>query len=335
MKKLFVLALIVSLFCLGAVFTEAGAEPVTMRFSASMPAHNFMTKQCIEWAQMVEKNSGGTLKVQIFDSAQLYKDPELAKAIATGAVESGIMGSPFLGPQLVPTMRVFQMPYLISTVDEMIKVYNSKIGESWKKVAASKGVMITGLLVHPSPEDQLIATTKPVKVPDDLKGMTIRVIGPDDAALMKKYGAAPSFIPGMDVYPALQRGTLTGSIGSVALQVDLKRYEVAPYAIFLPIAGAQAYYGINKEFFDKLTKQQQKAILDAGVEMQKKTKKMTMDSLAEAMVTLKANMKELYKPTPAEFAKWKAGVEGLWAEQVKGNADLEQALKDTRALLKK
>jgi len=52
--------------------------------------------------------------------------------------------------------------------------------------------------------------------------------GPDDAAVVKKWGAAPSFIPGMDVYPALQRGTLTGGIGSVMLQVDLKRYEVAP-----------------------------------------------------------------------------------------------------------
>jgi C4-dicarboxylate-binding protein DctP len=335
MKKLFVLALIVCLFCLGAVLTPAGAEPVTMRFSASMPASNFMTKQSIEWAQIIEKNSKGTIKVQVFDSAQLYKDPELAKAIATGAVESGIMGSPFLGPQLVPTMRVFQMPYLISTVDEMIKIYKSKIGESWKKVAASKGVMITGLCVHPSPEDQMIAAKKPIRVPADIKGMTIRVIGPDDAALMKKYGAAPSFIPGMDVYPALQRGTLDGAIGSVTLQVDLKRYEVAPYAIYLPIGGAQAYYGINKEFFDKLTKEQQKAILDAGDEMEKKTKKLTMDDNAKKLETLKPQMKELYKPTAKEFAQWKQGVEELWNELVKGNADLEQALKDTRALLKK
>jgi C4-dicarboxylate-binding protein DctP len=335
MKKLFVFTLVVSLFCLGAIFTQAGAEPVTMRFSASMPAHNFMTKQCAEWAQLVEKNSDGELKVQVFDSAQLYKDPELAKAIATGAVESGILGSPFLGTQLVPTLRVFQMPYLFSTVDEMIKVYKSKVGDNWKKVAAGKGVMITGLLVHPSPEDQLIATTKPVKVPADIKGMTIRVVGPDDSALMKKYGAAPSFIPGMDVYPALQRGTLNGAIGSVALQVDLKRYEVAPYAIFLPIGGAQAYYGINKEFFDKLTPKQQKAILDAGVAMEKKTKKMTMDALAEAMIKLKANMKGIYTPTAKELAVWKEGVAELWAEQVKGNKDLEDALKETRAILKK
>jgi len=45
-----------------------------------------MTKQCIEWAKLVEQNSGGDLKVQIFDSAQLYKDNELIKAIQTGAV---------------------------------------------------------------------------------------------------------------------------------------------------------------------------------------------------------------------------------------------------------
>jgi TRAP-type C4-dicarboxylate transport system substrate-binding protein len=94
-------------------------------------------------------------------------------------------------------------------------------------------------------------------------------------------------IPGMDVYPALQHGTLQGCIGSVMLQIELKRYEVAPYAIFLPIAGAQAYYGINKEFFDKLNAKQQKALLDASATMEKKSKELTMKELAGHMNELK------------------------------------------------
>ena len=89
MKKLFVITMIVSLFCVFGIFSETSAAPVTIRFSCSMPAHNFMTKQVIEWAKLVEQNSGGDLKVQIFDSAQLYKDPDLPKAIMTGDVDGG------------------------------------------------------------------------------------------------------------------------------------------------------------------------------------------------------------------------------------------------------
>ena len=333
MKKRFVLLLSVLLVCGVMVLAETHAAPITIRFSSALPGHNFMTKQCVEWAKLVEQNSGGELKVQIFDSAQLYKDSELIKAIQTGAVDAGMMGSPFLGTQLLPTMRVFQMPFLFQTVDDMIKVYHSKVGDSWKNTAEKKGVKVMGLIVHPSPEDQLIAAVKAVRMPADLKGMTIRVIGPDDAAAMKKWGAAPSFIPGMDVYPALQRGTLQGAIGSVMLQVELKRYEVAPYAVFLPLAGAQAYYGMNKEVFDKLTPKQQKALADASAAMESRTKELTMKDLAVAMEQLKKVMKGLHTPTPQEMAQWKEGVSDMWPELVGTNKELADVLKETRALL--
>ena len=325
--------MIVSLFCVFSIISETSAAPVTMRFSCAMPAHHFLTKQAIEWAKLVEQNSGGELKIQMFDSAQLYKDPDLPKAIMTGAVDGGLLGSPFMGTGLIPALRVFQMPFLFHTIDEMTKVYNSKVGAGWKETAEKKGVKIMGLVVHPSPEDQLITTIKPVKVPADLKGMSIRVVGPDDAAVIKKWGGSPSPIPGMDVYPALQRGTLQGAIGSVITQIELKRYEVSPYAIFLPIAGAQAYYGVNKEFFDKLNPKQQKALLDASAAMEKKSKELTMKELATSMAELKTKMKGLYTPNAQEMAQWKEGTEEMWPQLVGNNKELIDALKETRAIL--
>jgi TRAP-type C4-dicarboxylate transport system substrate-binding protein len=244
-----------------------------------------------------------------------------------------LLASVYAGPTLVPAFRVFQMPFLFHNVDEMAKVYHSKVGDGWKATAEKKGVKLMGLMVHPSPEDQLIATKKPIKVPADLKGMAIRVAGPDDAKVVQKWGGTPSMIPGMDVYPALQRDTLQGSIGSVMLQIELKRYEVAPYAIFLPIAGAQAYYAINKEFFDKLNPKQQKALLDASATMEKNSKAMTMKELAGAMADLKTKMKGLYTPNAQELAQWKAGMEEMWPQLVGNNQELADALKETRALL--
>jgi len=333
MKRVFTVAVIVSLFCVLGGLSQVAAAPVTMKFSCSMPPHDFMTKQAVEWAKLVEQKSGGELKVQIFDSAQLYKDPDLPKAIMTGAVDGGLLGSPFVGTTLIPALRVFQMPFLFHNVDEMAKIYHSKVGDGWRATAEKKGVKIMGLVVHPSPEDQLIATKTPVKIPADIKGMAIRVVGPDDAAYIRKRGGSPSPVPGMDVYPALQRGTLQGSIGSVMLQISLKRYEVAPYAIFLPIAGAQAYFGINKEFFDKLDPKQQKALLDASAEWEKKSKGVTMEALKVAMADLKTKMKGLYTPNAQELALWKEGVEEMWPELVGSNKELADALKETRAIL--
>jgi C4-dicarboxylate-binding protein DctP len=332
MGKKRVVVMAVSLACLLWVASALQAQTV-IRFSTAMPAHHFLTKQVIEWAKLVEQNSGGELKVQIFDSAQLYKDPELPMAIQTGGVDGGLLGSPFMGTQLIQGLRVFQMPFLFHTVDELTKVYHSKVGAAWRETAERKGVKITGLVVHSSPEDQMIVAIRPVKVPADIKGMNIRVVGPDDAAVIKKWGGAPSFIPGMDVYPALQRGTLQGAIGSVPSQIDLKRYEVAPYAVFLPLAGAQAYYGFNKPFFDKLSPKQQKAIIDAGDAMDKKSKDMTMKDLAIAMADLKTKMKGLHTPNAQEMAQWKQGMEEMWPQLVGNNKELAESLKETRAVL--
>jgi C4-dicarboxylate-binding protein DctP len=129
MKKVFAVIVIISLFYVFGGLSQVSAAPVTMKFSVSMPPANFMTKQVNEWAKLVEQNSGGELKVQVFDSAQLYKDPDLAKAIMTGAVEGGLLASVYAGPTLIPALRVFQMPFLFQNVDEMAKIYHSKVGE--------------------------------------------------------------------------------------------------------------------------------------------------------------------------------------------------------------
>jgi len=65
----------------------------------------------------------------------------------------------------------------------------------------------------------------------------------------------------------------------------------------MPLAAAQAYYGMNKELFDKLTPRTQKAIVDASTTMEQQTKDMTMKALAAAMEEMKTKMKGLYTPT--------------------------------------
>jgi TRAP-type C4-dicarboxylate transport system substrate-binding protein len=333
MKKRALLTSIIAalmIVCFGLSLTHAA--PTTIRFSNGAPENHFLTKQYIEWAKLIEKNSKGDIKVQVYHSAQLYRDNEVLKAVQTGGLESGCGFTMYIENQLVPAMKVYMMPYLFQTLDETWKVYKSEVGTAWKQTAERKGVKLLALVVMPSPEDHIILTTKPIKVPADLKGLVIRGASPEHALVIKKWGAGPSFLTGAEVYLGLQRNTINGAINSLATYMDRKLYEVAPYVVMTPISVVHTFIVMNKVYFDKLTPEQQKIILDASATIENNTVSFGKQTLKEDLEQAKKKAK-VYVPTTAEAGLWKEGMSGLWDEISKGNKDVADALKKTREML--
>ena len=310
----------------------AYAAPVTIRFSNGAPENHFLTQQYIEWGKLVEKNSKGEVKVQVYHSAQLFRDNEVIKAVQTGALEAGCAYAMYAENQLVPAMKVLMMPFLYKDLDDTMKVYRSEVGTAWKATADQKGVKLLNLVMFPAPDDEIILTAKPVKVPADVKGTVLRVVGPETAALAQKWGAGASFISGAEVYLALQRGTVNGAFNSLTTYVERKLYEVGPYVIFLPSINVQTFIAINKGFFERLAPPQQKAILDASATIEANTQQVAEKTLKEALEEAKKKAK-LYTPTAAELNLWKEGTTSIWEEMAKKNPDVAAALKKTRSIL--
>ena len=314
--------------------SEGHSAPVTIRFSSGAPENHFLTQQYIEWANLVEKNSKGELKVQVYHSAQLFKDNEVVKAVQTEALESGCGFTMYLENQLVPAMKVYQMPFLFQSMDETWKVYSSELGASWKQTAEKKGVKLLALVAMPGPEDHIILTTKAAKVPADLSGQLIRGASPEHALAIKKWGAGPSFLTGAEVYLGLQRNTINGAINSIATYVDRKLYEVAPYVVRVPLSVVHTFIIMNKGVFDKLTPSQQKAILQASEAVEGKT-------IQVGKATLKRDVEEagkkakIYSPTGAELSLWKEGMPELWDEIAKDKPEVVDALKKVKGMLQR
>ncbi len=308
------------------------SAPVTIRFSSGAPETHFLTKQYIEWGKLIEKNSKGDIKVQVYHSAQLFRDNEVIKAVQTGGLEAGCAFTLYAENQLVPALKVFQFPFLFQSLDDTMKVYRTEIGTSWKTTAERKGVKILGLVVFPAPEDHIILTAKPVKVPADIKGMVIRGATPEHALAIKKWGAGPSFLTGAEVYLGLQRGTIHGAINSLLTYMERKLYEVSPNATFLPLSAVHTFIVMNKNFFDRLTPDQQKTILEASSAIENNTVPFALKTFKEDLEEAKKKAK-LYYPTPAELNLWKEGMSSVWDDMAKGNEEVSTAFKSVRATL--
>jgi len=256
------------------------------------------------------------------------------KAVQTGGLESGCAFTMYIESQLVPAMKIYMMPYLFQSLDETWNVYKSEVGAAWKQSADRKGVMLLAMVAMASPEDQIILTTQPIKVPADLKGQIIRGASPEHALALKKWGAGPSFLTGAEVYLGLQRNTINGAVNSLSSYVDRKLYEVAPYALITPISVVHTFIIMNKDYFGKLTPAQQQIILEASAAIENNTiqngKNVLKEDLEKAG-TIKAA--HIHIPATAEAALWREGMSGLWDEIAKGNADVVDALKKVRTML--
>lgn len=324
--------LVMTMMVMATGILPASAAPVTIRFSSGSPANHFITKQYIEWANLVEKNSNGDIKVQVYHSAQLFRDNEVIKAVQTGALEAGCAYAMYAENQLVPSMKVYQMPFLFNSMDEAMKVYRSEIGTEWKATAEKKGVKLLAMVSFPSPEAEIILSTKPVKTPADIKGGVIRAVSPESSAAIKKWGAGPSFLTGAEVYLALQRNTINGAVNSLTTYMERKLYEVAPHAIFLPSISVQTFIAMNKGVFDRMTPAQQKAVLDASAAIEGKTVQVARVAFKNDLEEAKKKAK-LYTPTTAELALWKDGMVPIWEDTANKNKDVAAALKKVRAML--
>ena len=287
--------------------TQTPIPKTTIRFSYALPEKHYISYQFQDWADLAMKKSNGSLEVKMYPAAQLYKDPDLYGAIMSGGIEAGHLYI-FYDANYVPEANAWITWYLFDSTKEAYDVgLKSSLRTKVDTEMEKKGIKQLGWIVWNN-ESNCIITSKPVKVPADLKGMTMRAAGPEDAAWYQKWGATPSFISGADLYMGLQRGVIDGTIGGVPTSVERKLYEVAPYTILAPFYCPQAsILGINKSFFDKLAPEQQKALVDAAKEVEGKAYDAAMKNLSEIMKRGQDLGLKYYTPTPEELKLWTAG----------------------------
>jgi len=152
---------------------------------------------------------------------------------------------------------------------------------------------------------------------------------PEDVAWYQKWGANPSYLSGSELYMGLQRGVLQGTLATVATSVERKLYEVAPYTVLVPFYDQISIIGINKNFFDKLAPEQQKALVDAAKEVEGKSLAAAKKDNDEIMKRAQELGIKVYKPTPEEMKLWTEGKDQVRQQVLK---DKPQVLEEIKKL---
>ena len=172
------------------------------------------------FAKNVAQRTNNKVQIQVFPSEQLGSGKEVNEMIRQGANVMNITDPGYLS-DFVPDIGVLNGPYLIKDPNDYAKLLASdwyKGVEKKLEAAGFKLVMANGFFG----QRHLIAD-KPVKKPEDMAGMTVRV--PPNTMWIETFkamGARPTTVQWSEVYNALQQNVVAGRRGAARLALGLE-----------------------------------------------------------------------------------------------------------------
>jgi len=320
----------------------AASAQTTLTMSSWVGPNHLLTKDVLQaWAANVEKATNGRVKFQM-----LAKHPSAAPgtfdAVRDGLVDVSYVTASYT-PARHPLPLLAELPGAGATA-EINSVAYSRI--HWKYLQAAneyKGVKLLGVWTHGP--GQMFTVKKPVTSVADLAGMKIRSGGGISEAAAKALGASPLVKPAPESYEILSSGIADGTFFPSESIKSFNLDKVVKYATFFPGGFYSSSFGffMNQEKWDKLSKQDQDAILsvsgealarlagkawDAADKVGLETMKAANVQITEASPAFVADVRRLTAPLAQDWIK-SANAKGV--DGAKAYAEFHEELKKVAA----
>ncbi|TDY65007.1 tripartite ATP-independent transporter DctP family solute receptor [Aminivibrio pyruvatiphilus] len=329
MKKsgVFLAAVAVFMFLL----TGAAFAAVEFKFAHSGSLEHQYQIGAEQFKKLVEEKSGGEMKVIIFPQAQLGGERDLAEGVRMGTIEmSSVAAGNMAG--FVPELQVFGVPFLFQTREQVYSVIDGPVGKDLADIMLGKGFV--NLSIWEVGFRNITNNIRPVKTPDDMKGLKIRV---QESKIwiefMKSLGAVATPIPFGELYTALQQKVVDGQENPVATIYSMKFYEVQKYLSLTGHTYEPALVVANPKWFNGLDPKHQailkEAAMEAAVFQRQKLAELDRERFE---VIRKAGVEVEENPDKAAFAKATEDLHKVLADSVP--EALVQKIKDEVAKVK-
>jgi TRAP-type C4-dicarboxylate transport system substrate-binding protein len=203
----------------------AAAQEVTLRLHSFIPpVANPMKHFLIPWAEKIEKDSQGRIKVQVFPSMQLGgKAEQLLSQVRDGVVDVA-WTLPGFSPGVMPKLEIFELPFLHRSTRATVMSLQDYVPKYMQKDFAPYHV----LLVH-CHAGALFMTKEPINRVEDFKGMKLRAYSRTNSWILEALGAAPLQVALPELAPMLSKGTVTGTILPYEIAPSVKMQDLTDY----------------------------------------------------------------------------------------------------------
>lgn len=245
------------------------------------PKHYQVSQFVPRFEELLKEKSGGQIRLKTFEGGEMVKQQFVPTAIPQGTVDISLTTMDNWSGR-ISDVGILTTPLWTKSMEwtrDNLKPGNPVFDYFDKKVRNEGAVIIALFDIGPP----VVSANFEVTGPDSFSGQAIRAYSKGSAELLQTLGAAPTILGVGDVYSALQRGTVKGAMGGFGGAVGLKHYEVTSH-IFVPngVMGTLIHgYVMNKERFEKLSAEHQKALMEAASEARDQMQQFAIDNQSE------------------------------------------------------
>jgi tripartite ATP-independent transporter DctP family solute receptor len=253
------------LYAKGSADSPAAEKKIVVQIGYENNPGELVDLAIHEWKRLLEQKSGGTMIMEIFPSSQMGTKNEIIDQMLAGMSVLTLADGAFFADRGVPDMGITMAPYLFATWDEAWNLLRSDWWASQSKLLESKGLKV--LAANFIYGERHTLTRRPIRTVDDFRGLKLRV--PANTIQVKGteiMGANPTPLPLGEVYTALQQGVIDGVENPLSVLYGGKFHEVAKYLTLDGHIKLLTSWFCGTTFFNTLTPQQQKWLIDSGVE---------------------------------------------------------------------
>ena len=311
--------------------TTALAQEVTLRLHQFLPAQANVPKLILDvWADNVERDSNGRIRIDRFPSMQLGGTPPELIDQAIDGIADIVWSVNGFTPGRFPRTEVFELPFMVDDARAASSAYWKMFDERMKDTDF-RDVKILGTWVH---GPGMFHTNTPVEHPSDLQGMKIRGGSRMVNDLLTRVDATPVGMPVTSIPEALSKGVIDGTTIPWEVTTALKVPELvsnhtefngpALYTLTFVLA-------MNKDKYDSLP-DDLKAVVDrnSGLEFSIFAGGTMADADGPARQVAVEMGNNIITVSQEDTKEWRAQVEPIYASWI---ADMKSQGIDGQALI--
>ncbi|MTW88323.1 DctP family TRAP transporter solute-binding subunit [Virgibacillus dakarensis] len=283
------------------------------------------------FTKLVKEKTGGSVDIKIYNSSQLGDERELVEGIQMGTIDGGIISAGLFASSY-NVMEAFEVPFLFEDKEHALKVNNGEIGRGvLDKLESKAGLKALSIWEHGF--RQITNSKKPIKKPEDMKGLKIRSPEvPTYSVALKALGANPIPLSFSELYVALDRGVVNGQHNPLMHIEGQRFYEVQDYMTIMDFAYTPNILSMSDKVWKNLSKEQQTALNEAAQETAELWSEEAAKQNEEILKKLKGKMDIVQRDEIDRDAFKKIVVDKAYPEYEKDyGAEFVQFLEDVQA----
>jgi TRAP-type transport system periplasmic protein len=294
--------------------TTTPVEPVELRFAHAWANTHHIHKVIETWANEVEEATDGRVTITFYTGGALATANQTYDAVDTGIADMAWILHGYT-PGKFPMTSVVELPFMtdnaVSASQASWDLYENYPGFQDEY----EGTRV--LYIWVTDVGQLMTANKAVYKLEDMANLKLRVGSASLSPTSEALGAVPSLMSIGDLYDALQKGVMDGTLLGTSAVSTFHLQDVVKYmTIGNVFVNTQAVI-ISDEAWAKISPQDQEIIMElSGMRQSTITGQNFQDEAQAGYDAAEEGGVEFIELSDEEVERWKDAVSGLYAEWV-------------------